>query len=122
LTVSGGNWAAAEFTFSCWIEYCFCFHQTNPARFAIDNVFSEFNELARRQSLSDEIEAQLVVMDVLALRRPRLKYVSNKNPGMKVSSSGAAISDFPEDDNLPRQRDLDLSALPNPRLDSQPQA
>jgi hypothetical protein len=85
-------------------------------------VFSEFNQLGRRQSLSDEIEAQLVVMDVLARRRPRVKYVSNKNPGMKVSPSGAAISDFPEDDNLPRQRDLDLSELSNPCLDSQPQA
>jgi hypothetical protein len=52
--------------------------------------------LGRRQRLSDEIEAQLVVMDVPARRRPRLKYVSNKNPGMKVGPSGAAIPDFPE--------------------------
>jgi hypothetical protein len=85
-------------------------------------VFSEFNELGRRQPLSDEIEAQLVVMEVPACRYSRLKYVSNKNPGVKVSPSGAAISDFPEDDKLSRKRDLDLSALPNPCLDSQPKA
>jgi hypothetical protein len=85
-------------------------------------VFSEFNELGRRQPLSDEIEAQLVVMEVPAYRRPRLKYVSNKNPGVKAGPSGAAISDFPENDKLPRQRDFDLSALSNPCLDSQPKA
>src|ERR1022692_1421072 len=58
-----------------WIQLRVRFTQTNPARFAFDEMFPQSDDVSDRQSLADQKERQLIGGNVGAWRNLILKDV-----------------------------------------------
>ena len=82
--------------------------KTGAAHLALPSVLRYREDLAGRQSVTCQVQRELVVMEVRGVYIFRIENVLDQNPCVKVIPHAAAVTDLAEYHDLFRQNYFDL--------------